>query len=56
MATQMDGEVLADLRDHPPHLAKLACGHIECFVCAPIVGWLEWCSTCQDFDIVVDGA
>ena len=48
-------EQLVALRDHPPHLAQLACGHVERFVLSPVIGWGEWCSQCCDFCTVVDG-
>lgn len=48
-------EELSARRDHPPHLAKLTCGHLERFVLLPIRGWAEWCTTCHDYRIVVEG-
>jgi hypothetical protein len=46
---------IAALREHPPHLAKLDCGHVMRFVLSPIKDWAEWCHRCTDFRIVVDG-
>ncbi len=37
------------------HLGKFECGHVSPFVGRPIIGWWEWCRTCQDFQTVVDG-
>ena len=51
----MNGELLAELRDRPPHLAKLDCGHLEHFVLLPVIAWAEWCSQCKDFCTVIDG-
>ena len=48
-------EVWLEQREHPCHLAKMSCGHLERFVLVPKVGWGEWCSTCHDFQNVVDG-
>ncbi len=42
-------------QEHPQFLGKLACDHIAPFVKKPIIGWEEWCDTCQDFMKVVDG-
>ena len=55
MCIDIFDEVLADLRDNPPHLAKLDCGHVVRFVLSPIIDWGEWCRYCMDFCIVVDG-
>jgi hypothetical protein len=55
MKTLCDDETLAELREHPPHLAKLACGHLVRFVCLPLKGWGEWCPQCKDFCWVMDG-
>ena len=52
---RLDGDTLAALRENPPHLAKLACGHIVRFVRPPVKTWGEWCPVCKDFCEVIDG-
>jgi thiol-disulfide isomerase/thioredoxin len=52
--TDYDAEHLAALREHPPHLAKFACGHVQRFPLPPVVAWGEWCTACRDFVEVID--
>ena len=42
-------------QEHPAFLGKLACGHAWPFVKKPIMGWEEWCDTCQDYCTTIDG-
>ena len=37
------------------HLGKFECGHISSFALSPVIGWWEWCKTCQDFKTCIDG-
>lgn len=37
------------------HVARFDCGHVQPFLCPPIIGWADWCETCRDFRWVVAG-
>lgn len=42
-------------RDHPPHLMQLVCGHMQRSILMPKRGRSEWCVTCGDFQVCLDG-
>lgn len=37
------------------HVARFDCGHVQPFLCPPIIGWADWCEVCRDFRWVVAG-
>jgi hypothetical protein len=37
------------------HIGRFDCGHVQPFLCPPVIGWGDWCEQCRDMRWVIGG-